>query len=890
MRCMDSLESIGISQLAENVHLRDYYKMLEGRLIYSDYGIEDHSILDRVRELGDGVGIPTFVKHYDFIGIITRKIVGEWLNQKDNFKVDSVDEISENDYIRERTRRVQEYATETFKKELEIALLQAGINPTNQEFNSPEEQQQYLQMLEEEKAKIVRPELIEKELSKNFKTKAAEWAEHVIEKDQERFYLDKLDQTEMQDKLLTGRFFRHYYVGYDYYKPERWSPLETFFSKDLEAEYPQDGEYVGRVFFLSPSDVIKRYGHLLTASQTKILQKKYGESAGNAPQESTASNWKSFMNNGMFGQVQTIPFHNYYDYDLGLQIQDALDIPIGETYVDTPDGQVKMPSWLSPFQSNNYLGYRYSAFRRDDIQIRQDLLQITEAYWRSWKKMWFLNYTTEQGYSTTEIVTDEILPDFLEEHNIKKSSKKSLVDLQKTALEENTMYEFWIPEVWKGVKINAGNSFLSQDLYLGIEPLEYQIKGDSNVFDVKLPVAGIIGESTAQKLRPYQVGYNVCLNQIFNLLEKEIGMFFLFDINFLPSEYKDHGTIEDSLVKLRDLAKDVGLVPLDTTKQNMQGANQSMNTFMVQDVSFDKQINSRIQLSEYYFRKALEQLGITPERLGGGSTYDTATKTKQGMEASYDATADIFNEMSVARRKAMELHLAVAQYCQKEYIDVDFVFTGSDGDKHYLNLTDPDFPLRRLGLIPINNPKQRREVENFKQSLLQTNALGTDVLMYADLFTADTMNELVSIGRNARLKQEKEVQAQREHEQTMLDKQLQAQAQDKQSERDFKASEAEKDRQNRIKVEEIDSLGRAADKQSDDEGYQRIQDAAQQSLNNQYKQKELDLKESIATTKQQTEKAKLDKIDQELQLRLKELALKEKAIDTQRYTSTINKN
>jgi hypothetical protein len=37
-------------------------------------------------------------------------------------------------------------------------------------------------------------------------------------------------------------------------------------------------------------------------------------------------------------------------------------------------------------------------------------------------------------------------------------------------------------------------------------------------------------------------------------------MFFLFDINFLPSEYKDYGTIEESLEKLRDHAKDIGLV------------------------------------------------------------------------------------------------------------------------------------------------------------------------------------------------------------------------------------------------------------------------------------------------------------------------------------------
>ena len=889
-RNLDALESIGISQLAQNIHFRDFYKMLEGRLTYSDYGIEDASILNRIKDLGDGVGVPTFVKHYDIIGIMTRQIVGEWLKQKDNFKVDSVDEISESDYLRERTRRVQEFATETFKKELEIQLLRMGINPTETEFTSEEEQQQYIQMLEQEKAKIISPDIIEKELSKNFKTKAAEWAEHVIEADQVRFHLDKLDGKEMEDYLLTGRFFRHYYVGYDYYKPERWSPIETFFSQDMDAEYPQDGEYVGRIYYISPSDIMKRYGHLMTAKEIKILQRRYGEATGNSPLGSMGESFRSNMTQGMFGQTQTVPFHNFYDYDLGLQFQDALDIPMGEIEIDTPNGSQKVPTWLSPFQNNGYLGYGYSKMRRDDIQVKSDLLQVTEAYWRSWKKMWFLNYTTKEGYNATEIVTDELLPEFIKEYGITKSSTKSLTDLQKEPLSPNTMYEFWIPEAWKGIKINAGNSFLSENLYLDIKPLEYQIKGDSNVFDVKLPVAGVIGNSLAQRVRPYQIGYNICLNQIFNLLEKEIGMFFLFDINFLPSEYKDHGTIEDSLEKLRDLAKDIGLVPLDTTKQNMAGANPQMNTFMVQDVTFDKQINSRIQLSEYYFKKALEQVGITDQRRGQATTYETATGVQQGVEASYDQTSDTFTTMSIGRRKAMELHLAVAQYCQKEYIDVDFVFKGADGDRHYLNLTDPDFPLRRLGLMSQDSASGRRNLETVRNTLLQMNTLGATIANVAEAYNADTILELVNIGKRQDLEKEKQVQAQREHEQQLLDKQLEAQANEKEAERQFKASQAEKDRETKIEIESISAYGRASDKKSDSQGFEEIRKATQDALNNDFKSKELSIKQDLANTKQETDKAKLDRIDEELKLKVKELELKKEQLATMRYTSTINKN
>ena len=885
-KCMDALESIGISQLADNIKFRDLYKMLEGRLAYSDYE-PDNQVLNRVRELGDNVGIPTFVKHYDFIGIISRQLVGEWLEQKDDFKVDCIDDISQNEYIRERTKKVQEYAMETFKKELELSLMQSGIDVNKQDFKSDEERQQYMQMIEQEKAKIIQPSQIEKEM-KDWKTKAAEWAEHVIEKDQQRFYMDKLDKQEMEDYVLTGRCFRHYYIGYDHYKPERWSPLETFFSRDVIAEYPQDGEYAGRVFYIAPSDIIKRYAHLLKPEEVKKINKNYG-TVGNAGYDSAVSNWKQEMNNGMFGQVQTIPFNNFYDYDLGLQMQNALDTPMGEVLVDTPDGQQRIPSWLSPMQNQNHLGYRYSSLQREDIIVRKDLLQVTEAYWRSWKRMWFLNYTTEQGYEDTVIITDDILPEFIKENGIKKITTKALTEIQKN-LEANTMYEFWAPEVWKGVKINAGNSFLTENLYLGVEPLPYQIRGESNIFDVKIPVTGVLSNSVAQKLRPYQIGYNICLNQIFNLLEKEIGMFFLFDINFLPSEYKDYGTIEESLEKLRDHAKDIGLVPLDTTKQNMGGANQSMNTFMVQDVSFDKQIKSRMELSEYYMRKALEQIGITPQRLGQTTVYETATGVKQGTEASYMQTADIFNTMSVARRKSMELHLAVAQYCQKEYLDVDFVFSNSDGDKSFMHLSDPNFPLRRLGVFPVNDPKKRRELETMKQALLNMNTLGSDLLDYAELFSADTITELVSIGRRGRAEKQKEIEAQRAHEKEIEDKKLQAAAAEKDKDRQFEASESEKDRRARLMQEEIQAQGRAADKDANQASFDNISKQTDMALKEMKTNNDIELGNKKMELQEKNDNIKLDSLNKGLEIKLKELDHKERKLVNDRYIAEVNKN
>jgi len=394
----------------------------------------------------------------------------------------------------------------------------------------------------------------------------------------------------------------------------------------------------------------------------------------------------------------------------------------------------------------------------------------------------------------------------------------------------------------------------------------------------------------AQKLRPFQVGYNICLNQIFNFLEKEIGAFFLFDINFLPSEYKDLGDTEEALLKLRDLAQSVGLVPLDTKKQNLEGANPQMNTFQSQSLTYDVQIKNRIELANYYQQKALEQIGITPQRLGNPGKYETAAGVEQGTKASYTQTEALFGRMSTSRKKNMELHLAIAQYCQKEYLDVDMVFSKSDGDKQFINLSDPDFPLRRLGLVPINNPKQRRELENLRNQLLQTNTLGNDMLDYAELFSSNTMMELVAIGRKNRIEKQKEQEAQMTHEQDLLTKKLQAEALEKEKDRTAEEDSKEKDRQAKIREKTIEAMGKAADKQSDQAGIDAIERSSQLALAQQesmnkdtVENKKLDLKQQEVDSKS---KAELENF----KLKIKEFEQRDRKMNNDRYIATVNKN
>ena len=73
----------------------------------------------------------------------------------------------------------------------------------------------------------------------------------------------------------------------------------------------------------------------------------------------------------------------------------------------------------------------------------------------------------------------------------------------------NTISYHYIPEIWHGVLIKGG----TEDIMLDVRPLDYQIKGDSNLYQVRMPVGGLITDGIIPKILPYQQLYNICLIQ-----------------------------------------------------------------------------------------------------------------------------------------------------------------------------------------------------------------------------------------------------------------------------------------------------------------------------------------------------------------------------------------
>ena len=757
---MDTLENIGLKQIRENRVFADYRKMQQGRLVYSDFD-ETQTDLRGIQATRKEQKLPTFLKHYDLIGRIINLLAGEFNKQRDTLNIVSTDIFSTSEFLREKDSRIRKFTEDYFNKELEIGLIEKGIDPYRKDFQSEEERQAYLEKLKAERNAIIPPDEIEKDLKKNFKTAIVEWAEKTMESNYIKFSLDMLDTEELIDYLATGRYFRNYYVGYDSYEPETWDVERTFFSQDQEVLYPQDCEYVGTIHLLSGARLLSKFGHLIPKN---IQNKIYGEDFYGSVTDSVGP--LTFIENAGV-RPTSIPHASYYQQQTAQGFQNLTGIPWGKSYHQGKDGELDYRySWVNPNYTGNNIGWG-KAFR-DDINVRTDQIQVTEGYFRSQKLMGLLtieNPLTETPYQV--MVEEDLIPEFLDYYNIKKQSTKSWQEVVDNPLDNiNTITYGFLPEIWKGYKINASSTNLKEDYYFGVEPLPYQITGTKNEFDVKIPVAGIITSGIGEMIRALQIDYNIVMNQNRQYLEKTIGTFFMMDWNLLPSQFKgeDGETTAELIEEWRETVRELGIGLVDQSPRNTQGQNPNQNNIQQYDISYIQNIQMNMNMARDYEDKAFSIIGITRERAGNPNEYMNGEGVKQGVEASYAQTEVIYKRFNTAKVKEKEIELSIAQYAASNGKDISVNYINGQNERIIQNFVDPNFSFRKLEVFPSDDSTKRRELETFKNIILQRNTLDSSLYDLGKVITSDNFVSLLEYGLEQEQKKQKQIEDTRAHE------------------------------------------------------------------------------------------------------------------------------
>jgi len=775
--CMDALESIGRKQFLENINILENYRIVNNELLYNHYVFTD-SVTDLAQMAVKEFDLPPYLRHYD----ITRKVInvlsGEYQKRPDNFRVAAIDEFATNEYLRTKGDLLKNIVMQAIQDNVLRQLKEEGFDPEEDDFQSEGEAQAYQQEVKEAQKRLTPPE-VEDYMRENYRGVPERWAEMVINLDKQRFNTPELEMQEFEDMLICDRAFRHFYLKANGlgYGQETWNPIRVFFHKSPDVRYVEDGDYVGRVFYISLPEIVNRYGHKMPRKQLEDL---YGD----------------YLKKKKFGgaeyaffQATNVPFENYPDYARTIQ-----------AFGYDPHTGVPFTGSFGNFTSQDVDVLFNSSSTTYNLQ---GLTQATEAYWRSQKKVGFLIMQDPETGEVIEELVDESfeIPDFVEEVEDDISYEDMVFSPQKKM---NTIRWTWVNEVWGGIKINAITSETPGGIYVDVKPIPFQFKGDVNPYEVKLPVCGAIfnnrnakSMSSVDMMKPYQILYNVFMNKIYQLASTDMGKILLLDPRLIPND-KDWGG-EKNVEKWVTATKHSKIGQIDTSPGARGGTPPGQQQFSVQDMTTFAEIKATVEIARMIEEQAMFQVGITQQRLGIVQASETATGVQQSVNNSYAQTESYFTKFSNYKKRVLQMNLDIAQYCAATDRDLTLSLIQDDMTREFIKMNGVDLLNSQLAIRVFNSQELLRQNELVKQLILKNNTANASMSALAGAIYTESPAKLIAMLKKMEAEIKAETQAQRDHEQQMLDKQIQAKQDEKASDQAFEAEQNKLDREARIR-------------------------------------------------------------------------------------------
>lgn len=852
--CLDSLEALGRYQFYQNLALRDNYRIVSKEFDLKHY-MDSSNYYDITSAITQEFEVPYHLKHYDIIGKAIMMLVGEYVKKPDIFFVRAQDAESTNERIRVKTQLLQAYMQQEIQKEITQKLIEMGLDPNRKEFKDEQEAQQYQEEIKQ-KYKELTPEGIEKYMKYDYRTSAEHWGQAVLSNDRIRFNFKELEKVEFTDMLIADRCFSHMYLTPTGYNLEYWNPINTFFHQSPEVRYVEEGDYAGRVFYMNKSQAIDRFGWRMQEEQIRMLYPKdMTDRAGNVY--------------GEFFNATQFPFPAYRDY---ANVTTSLGY---DPFNNTPVGN--LPALTTEDLNTGFPNYQFAT---------GDLVQITEGYWRSQRRIGFLKTTDpETGEPISTIVDDNFTPSQFGIEELKNTSIAKGLNTQP----DNTIIWTWVTHIWQGCKINANFSQSVEDrdrnaIYFDIKPCDFQFKGDYTPFQPKLPICGGVfnnrnakSNSLVDLMKPYQIAYNAFMNLAYGIAQRNNGKFFIMDARVL-SNFKDWGG-EQAAQKAMTIAKELGWLPIDPSASNLAGGGQ-FNQFAVHDLDESDKVSRLIQLAVTFEEQGFKQIGITPQRQGQVQASETATGVQASINNSYSVTEPYFENFYNYKRRKLKMLLDLAQYVASKEKDIILTYITSDLGNAFVKTTGTEVMLRDLGVNVDNSQDAIQDLEFAKKIALQNNTTGLPMSALISMISLKSPKDIQKALEDAEDKLNQQKQAEQEHQKQMQQEQIKAAKEQQAQQQAFEAEQKQLDRENEIRRAMISSMGFDQDIQGNavidvvEQGKLAI-DQSKHAFDQSMQTQQMAQNQLDAIRKHQLEKEKVNLTQKQIDLKEKEIKSRE---------------
>lgn len=425
--------------------------------------------------------------------------------------------------------------------------------------------------------------------------------------------------------------------------------------------------------------------------------------------------------------------------------------------------------------------HKINSFTDNPFDI--DHIVVYHCCWKSFKKIGFVTLLNPETGEVEEFQVDE--------------------DYKVTGTEQSVEWD-WIIEVWEGYRIG-------DDMYIGIQPIEYQHISADNPNSQKLPYTGVVYNNTNSKprslvsmMKPLQYMYIVVWYRLELALSRDKGKVAVMDITQIPK------SMNIDVNKWMHYLSALGVAFINPYDEGWDipgregGKPSQFNQLSSWDLTMSNVIAEYIQLMQKIEDMVAKLTGITPQRQGQIAASELVSNTNTAVSMSYHITEPWFWNHNQVKRRVLTMLLNTSKAAwkdSKKYLN----YILDDATRAFVQLSD-NFFYEDMDIFVDDSTKNQQYIDQLKQLLQPAMQNGASLLDIAEIITLDNMNMIKNRLEEIEQKRMEQMQQQQQAEQQAQQQMAEQQNQLKEEELMLKEAELDLEKykvdQDRYKAEQ----------------------------------------------------------------------------------------
>lgn len=420
--------------------------------------------------------------------------------------------------------------------------------------------------------------------------------------------------------------------------------------------------------------------------------------------------------------------------------------------------------------------HKINSFTDNPFDI--DHITVYHCCWKSFKKIGFVTLLNPETGEVEEFQVDE--------------------DYKVTGTEQSVEWD-WIIEVWEGYRIG-------DDMYIGIQPIEYQHISADNPNSQKLPYTGVVYNNTNSKprslvsmMKPLQYMYIVVWYRLELALSRDKGKVAVMDITQIPK------SMNIDVNKWMHYLSALGVAFINPYDEGWDipgregGRPSQFNQLSSWDLTMSNVIAEYIQLMQKIEDMVAKLTGITPQRQGQIAASELVGNTNTAVNMSYHITEPWFWNHNQVKRRVLTMLLNTSKAAwkdSKKYLN----YILDDATRAFVQLSD-NFFYEDMDIFVDDSTKNQQYIDQLKQLLQPAMQNGASLLDIAEIITLDNMsmikNRLEEIEQKRMEQMQQQQQAEQQAQQQMAEQQNQLKEEElmlKEAELDLEKYKVDQDR------------------------------------------------------------------------------------------------